>query len=306
MRKTEFLTRLQASIAVLEDNEQKDILDEYSQHIDMKVKEGMSEAEAIDDFGPIDELIEEILGAYHVKAAAADVAAVQKKEHVTEQAASAVADVAKTGYTEVKGSVREFFTNAKEVTAGARASISSATDTLRDKWEVRRATRDTQPYQLQQSHQPHRPHRPIASKGVLGLLSGAASLTWRACKTACRWIWNTCVAMTAAALAAMALCLLFAFGFCLVFLLLGYPLAGVVIASLGGMVATLSLTGLVLMLIRRRPINKPPCEQRACTHTTQPTDESNPTTDVESEYDPNTATRPLETRPFESEAITHA
>lgn len=71
MTKTKFLTLLQEQICMLDDAEQKDILDEYAQHIDMKVENGMTEAEAIEDFGPPDELAAEILGAYHVKPMAA-------------------------------------------------------------------------------------------------------------------------------------------------------------------------------------------------------------------------------------------
>jgi len=51
---------------VLEEREQQDILDEYAQHIDMKIQNGMSEEEAIGDFGPVKELAAEILEAYHV------------------------------------------------------------------------------------------------------------------------------------------------------------------------------------------------------------------------------------------------
>lgn len=51
---------------MLEEREQQDILDEYAQHIDMKIQNGMSEEEAIRDFGPVKELAAEILEAYHV------------------------------------------------------------------------------------------------------------------------------------------------------------------------------------------------------------------------------------------------
>ena len=51
---------------MLEEREQQDILDEYAQHIDMKIQNGMSEEEAIGDFGPVKELAAEILEAYHV------------------------------------------------------------------------------------------------------------------------------------------------------------------------------------------------------------------------------------------------
>lgn len=66
MNKLEFLDELEKRIRVLEKNEIKDILSEYSQHIDMRIESGLSEAEAIKDFGSIDELIAEILEAYHV------------------------------------------------------------------------------------------------------------------------------------------------------------------------------------------------------------------------------------------------
>ena len=46
----------------------RDILSEYEQHIDMKVKSGLSEEEAIADFGSLPELTAEILEAYHVRA----------------------------------------------------------------------------------------------------------------------------------------------------------------------------------------------------------------------------------------------
>ena len=69
MDKATFLVQLQKNIGMLDDDEQKDIIDEYSQHIDMKVSGGMTEAEAIEDFGDFNEFVREVLNAYHVKAA---------------------------------------------------------------------------------------------------------------------------------------------------------------------------------------------------------------------------------------------
>ena len=42
------------------------MIEEYSQHISMRMESGMKEEEAIDDFGNIDDLIAEILDAYHL------------------------------------------------------------------------------------------------------------------------------------------------------------------------------------------------------------------------------------------------
>ncbi len=67
MSKETFLGELQKYLEILEDREQQDILQEYAQHIDIKVQNGQSEEEAIRDFGPVKELAAEILEAYHVK-----------------------------------------------------------------------------------------------------------------------------------------------------------------------------------------------------------------------------------------------
>ena len=55
MNKAEFLERLDSRIAVLTESERKDILDEYAQHIDMKMAENLSEQEAIEEFGDMDD-----------------------------------------------------------------------------------------------------------------------------------------------------------------------------------------------------------------------------------------------------------
>lgn len=91
MIKATFLTQLQQNIAMLDDDEQKDILDEYTQHIDMKVAGGMTEAEAIEDFGPFDDLIAEILSAYHVKVPAASTPAQTPANAPTAAAVTAAA-----------------------------------------------------------------------------------------------------------------------------------------------------------------------------------------------------------------------
>lgn len=76
MSKAEFIAELNDRLAVLTDEERRDILDEYEQHIDIKVMRGMSEDAAIADFGRIEELAADILEAYHVRA---DYAAVEKE-----------------------------------------------------------------------------------------------------------------------------------------------------------------------------------------------------------------------------------
>lgn len=67
MTKQEFLEKLKQKLDLLTDMEVKDILDEYSDTIDQKVQEGKSEEEAVNDFGDINELVDEIYDAYKIK-----------------------------------------------------------------------------------------------------------------------------------------------------------------------------------------------------------------------------------------------
>lgn len=66
MNKEEFLKELESRLKILDQRERQDMLSEYSQHIDMKIQSGMKEKEAIEDFGDIDSLAQEILEVYHI------------------------------------------------------------------------------------------------------------------------------------------------------------------------------------------------------------------------------------------------
>ena len=66
MNKKEFLDVMEKRLSMLEAQEREDMLSEYAQHIELKMQSGMSEKEAIDDFGDIDSLIAEILETYHI------------------------------------------------------------------------------------------------------------------------------------------------------------------------------------------------------------------------------------------------
>lgn len=66
MTKTEFLEYLEKRLHVLKDKEREDILSEYAQHIELKMQSGLSEEDAIHDFGGLEELAAEILDAYNV------------------------------------------------------------------------------------------------------------------------------------------------------------------------------------------------------------------------------------------------
>ena len=236
MNKTEFMEELRRSIHMLEDGEQTDIVDEYSQHIDMKVESGMTEEEAIADFGPVDQLIEEILAAYHVKA--------------PEKASAAVgpSDVGQAG-----GDQGKRVAKVAEAASGAlgklKAKSAEASKARRERRERKAAERSAEAPCDGSGSAPRR-----AASSAANL----AGRLWRCCiavvKACARWCWNAFAVCVALCFLAGTLCGLGALGFCVVFMLQGYPLAGVTIALLGSVVAMacLALLALRFLVFKRK------------------------------------------------------
>lgn len=61
-----FLRKLKDRLMILSDEEREDIINEYKANIEEKIKNGKTESEAVEDFGDIDDLADEILSAYKI------------------------------------------------------------------------------------------------------------------------------------------------------------------------------------------------------------------------------------------------
>ncbi len=66
MNKKQFINELEKRLKVLNENERKDIINEYSDIINEKVKNGETEEQAVLEFGNIDSLVKEILESYKI------------------------------------------------------------------------------------------------------------------------------------------------------------------------------------------------------------------------------------------------
>lgn len=66
MTKNELVTYLENRLSVLNKAERDDIINEYLQHIDNKLSEGLTESEAIKTLGNIEDMVRETLSAYNV------------------------------------------------------------------------------------------------------------------------------------------------------------------------------------------------------------------------------------------------
>ncbi len=67
MKKKEFLNALRKKLDILESSEVEDIITEYSGYIDEKMESGVSEENAVEAFGNLDELANDLLSAYKIK-----------------------------------------------------------------------------------------------------------------------------------------------------------------------------------------------------------------------------------------------
>jgi len=92
--KKEFLDSLEKKLSVLSDIEKQDIIAEYTDTINEKIKQGQTEKEAVKDFGNIDDLAKEILIAYKINPNYEDKSDSfgKKSEEIIKQGAEAVSD----------------------------------------------------------------------------------------------------------------------------------------------------------------------------------------------------------------------
>ncbi len=66
MNKKGLIDFLENRLSVLKKDEREDLINEYIQHIDNKIAEGMSEKEAVGTLGDAEDIVREILSAYNV------------------------------------------------------------------------------------------------------------------------------------------------------------------------------------------------------------------------------------------------
>lgn len=266
MNKKEFLEELNRHLLILEDDEQQDILDEYSQHIDLKVENGLTEEEAIRDFGSIKELAAEILEAYHVKAEFSGEAKRAARKLQTEQLSQQgkkfgdriisflkrLAGWLKSGLHTCIGLGR---TAGRKVAAlfshpckrlislfhGNENRVQAAAERQRrreEKRAIHRAEAEERPSVLRQ----------FGAAAAFTIGSCARGIL-RLCLWCIRWCWNLCMIFLVLFGGVFALGTMFCFAVLLVWLLKGYPLTGITLILLGTFLCSGAFTFFCFSLI---------------------------------------------------------
>ena len=216
MRQEEFFKLLDRRLSVIEDGERRDILDEYRQHIAMKIQEDhISEEEALADFGDVDSFADEILSAYHVR---------------TGEPTKAHVDTAR-----IKGSVGGFWGRLRTFFGNCGRKISGFFSACRDR--VRRLFRRGE-------KAPHREGQSLWKQFFGGICT--------AVKTLLRWCFNLLFGGLGLMFGVGTAFVLVMLGACIVVATQGYPLAGTIVLLLGLLLVNGALTVLFCRMIRKK------------------------------------------------------
>lgn len=254
-----FLKELQSRIAVLEDAEQQDILAEYAQHIDLRVAGGLTEEEAIQDFGDLDQLASEILEAYHVKPAFRSPTAGVKVVSVPDPRPALKRGCAGVGalVRRLGGALGRLL---RRMGLGAAALVRACRRGLRRIFSRKaqpaaevetecRAAKATVSSGEATSADQGSPLLPRTKRGLGSLFHSLG----RFLGCLGRLAWNLVLLLCAVPFAGAGLLCLVGLGFMVVLLFQGYPLAGAVLFCLGGAAFCAGVLGLGSTLISRRP-----------------------------------------------------
>ena len=226
MKKEDFLRELDSRLHILNETERKDILDEYAQHIDLKIANGLSEEDAAGDFGNIKELASEILSAYNVNLK-------YNKPDVTDT------------YKRIGSRIKKWFLERKEKMSDwwsrFKNKIKECICKNKEYSELRNSRKLQQIREEKQSDPVGNLDTETAIKKTNQTLNAKSGLkidkelTYLAHLPG-KFLRFCCKAFVFFLLVPAgfgALCFLFLFGSCLVLTIQGYPLAGVTIGSAG-------------------------------------------------------------------------
>ena len=220
MNKSEFLSELEKRIRVLDKSEIKDILAEYSQHIDMEISNGQSEEDAIKSFGSIEELTSEILVAYHVNPEYEDDAE--------------ISEIIDSDNIENKSKEKKAFSEAKE-------GIKEWQKKLHDKRLAKKAIKAEQKALKKENN------GKAVGRSVGNGVKTLTSKIW----TLCKWIFVILCIIPDAALAVISI---FGIGILVVLMFQGYPVIGVLIALIGMAIASVAFGGLLISIVVKKKV----------------------------------------------------
>lgn len=253
MNKQDFLQELQSRIRILEEAEQQDILAEYAQHIDLRMAGGLSEEEAIQDFGDPGQLAAEILEAYHVDPSRLSTPAQPKQAaQALRRSAAGIRD----RFSRLGHSISE---RLRRCGRGIAACWRRRGQQLKSLVHHTHRPKDTNKEASSMSHAPR-------SHAVLLHIKQAGRWLGRLLAALVHLAWNLLMLLVILPFAVAGLLALLCIGLLAVLLVQGYPLAGPLLCGIGLVLCCAALVGLCATLFhRRRTANNQGEAPAACT-----------------------------------------
>ncbi len=260
MDKREFLSRLERALSILQEDELRDIISEYEQHIDMKVEKGLTEEEAIADFGSFEELTGEILEAYHVRA---DYAAGSRR--VKEKADKGQGEQSLAVIGKLREAGKDF--PAKEMLRRMGGKLQKSGLWLWHQfcrpflWAGRVWKKQSGRRSLIQGREGERKMTKEVKEGtgISGLMAGMGEEIKRLFEFlrkviiwGVRMIWNGCWGLFSLFAVVFGLFSLYGLGILAILLMQGYPLTGVLVGCLGLVMCAFSAAGLGVSFMWRK------------------------------------------------------
>lgn len=258
MDKKEFLSRLERSLSVLQEDELRDIISEYEQHIDMKVEKGLTEEEAIADFGSFEELTGELLEAYHVRADYAsdkgkpagrqDRENGEKSQELLKRLKAARKDFS-VG-VKLKAATRGFLSKVRWLFGQCLRPFSW----IKKRWDMQQ--RGEERIQKRREGRKMAGEAGISVRGIAGTIGRGMKrligfsidvILW-----GIRLVWNGCWFLFAVFMIGCGLFGLYGLGVLAILLMQGYPLIGVLVGCVGIVLCTFSAAGLGISFLYRR------------------------------------------------------
>lgn len=293
MDKNTFISQLRQALSVLQKDELEDIVNEYQQHIDMKMKSGLSQEEAIADFGSLEELTAEILGAYHVRADYAKDQKQDRKRPGTDPGTAGRELLQQTGQTcrnageKAARGIRGFGGWLRGVFRFWKEKLARTVSGVRGWWGRRRLPGEEADMRegsdqgldiREPSVRLSRRRRPSGSGHPV--LAGAGSLFRMAAHVVSvslgmglgfaawgiRMLWNACWMGVAGFCICFGLVCLYILGLLVILWMQHYPLAGVTVGCLGLVLCAFSAAIFSLTLLRwkKRRISNEEMEGEPC------------------------------------------
>lgn len=247
MNKEEFLRQLQERIRILQPSEQQDILEEYAQHIQMRMEGGLSEEEAIRDFGSLDDLAAEILEAYHISP--------DWQSKIKEPSAPV-----KEAAIQCAGWLERFWHKCQTAWGKLCKWLSGQWQNLQLRLKKEEVPEQDVPEQPKPETPPKQP-RPHTFWGWIkdmnrrlwGMIGALFAWSIRVAKVLCRWAWNFALVCAAVPVVCAVGFFLVCTGTLGVLLVQGYPALGLLLGSIGIVLCGCGVLVFACTLIWKKP-----------------------------------------------------